>query len=78
MQLNKKNRMFSQMRKTRAPKVSTKIDTLKAEVERKLNEAKLGYMSPADPKLKDNPKEFWKFVISNKTDDTGVPPNILD
>lgn len=76
--INKKNRLFSQMKKKKAPELGEKLDALAAEVKRKLNEAKLTYLSSLDRKFQENPKEFWKFIKSNRKDDGGIPAISLD
>lgn len=50
----------------------------KKEVKTKLQQAKVSYHLTLDRKWKTNPKEFWKFIKTNRRNSAGILPVTVD
>lgn len=71
--INKRKRMFKKHRAHPEPDLFVSLEQVSDLIKRKIKSAKSTFFLSLGSKIKDNPKEFWKLVKSNRKDDTGIP-----
>lgn len=76
--INKNKRIFARYKKSNDSLISAQLKNLQKDLKVKIKKAESEYFLSLDSKLKDCPKEFWKYVKSQRKDVTGVPSLLVD
>lgn len=72
--IQKKRRAFLKYRSTQLAAHLAKLSELTAHVKTSIHTAKQQYFQAFEERVKNNPKEFWRYVRSNAKSDISVPP----
>lgn len=72
--VNRRKRVFRMHRAHPEPDWFASLKELGDLIKRKIKSEKSTFFLSLGSKIKNNPKEFWKLVKSNRKDDTGIPP----
>lgn len=72
-QIKRKRRAFKKYRTNQSDSARQKLEEISRDLKRNIQEKKLAFYDSFQDKLKNDPKEFWKFVKVNKKEDTSVP-----
>ncbi|KAG0413432.1 hypothetical protein HPB47_009416, partial [Ixodes persulcatus] len=72
-QIKRKRRAFKKYRTNHSYSARQKLEEISGDLKRNIQENKRTFYVSFQDKLKNDPKEFWKFVKGNKKEDTSLP-----
>jgi hypothetical protein len=72
--VKRRNRLHTKFKQTGSSRLQNKWKSIRREIKKEVKTAHDNYVNNMIGDLKHDPKPFWKYISSQKSDQTGIPP----